>query len=126
MGIGRSIARRSSLSSGGYDSTPSYNTPLAGPNPDPFKFRITKIREFGTGNRKYSAAMITYEGCTNYEGKKVLVLRGSQDEIMELKSLDPHFAKNGRVIARFVPDETGWTYALKLAKDLDSGSVNSR
>jgi len=40
-------------------------------NPDPYKFKVLKEVRYS----KFSAVMVKYEGCTNYEGKKVIVLR---------------------------------------------------
>lgn len=65
--------------------------------------------------------MIIYPDCTNYEGKKVMIFRGSSDELKRRTIIDPHFFEdNTSTIARFEPTESGWLVALETAKIIDS------
>jgi hypothetical protein len=59
---------------------------------------------------------VQYSGCTNFEGVKVMVFRGTY---RKRNYLDPHFDETGQSpIARFRPDAEGWQMALDLAKSL--------
>lgn len=80
-------------------------------NPDPNKFKV--IREAKVNN--FFISEVYYPNCTNYEGRKILVTKKS---VIDKKYLDPHFTKDSDLIARFVPDEYGWKYAIALAKGM--------
>lgn len=56
---------------------------------------------------------IKYNNCTNYEGRKIILLRGYTVPSLG-ESLDPHFTENGRVIARFEPTFGGWDLAQRF------------
>ncbi len=81
------------------------------PNPDPHKFTIERVKRTGD----YMSLLVHYPGCTNYEGRKILVLAGiTEPQLRAMQVLDPHFLEDGPVIARFRPDEHGWELALRL------------
>jgi len=81
------------------------------PNPDPHTFTIERVKQTGD----YVSVLVHYPGCTNYEGRKILVLAGiTEPQLRAMRVLDPHFLENGPVIARFRPDELGWELALRL------------
>ncbi len=83
------------------------------PNPDPRKFNIEKIAQTGT----YICALVNYPGCTNYEGRKILVFENtSEQDLTEATTLDPHFIEGGNLKARLRPDDEGWEDALLLAR----------
>jgi hypothetical protein len=83
------------------------------PNPDPSKYTILTCYYFGT----FMLLYLSYEGCTNFEGKKILVFRNIT--LMDLETqgfIDPHFSDSKTVhhpIARFLPTEEG----LRMAKE---------
>ena len=81
-------------------------------NPNPKLFNI--IRQLHIGG--LSVLLVKYDGCTNYEGKKVLVIEGYEKS----KTLDPHFTEGekNKVIARFEPTESGWDNAIMFVKML--------
>jgi len=81
-------------------------------NPNPRKF---KILESGF-NERFTILKVKYEGCTNYEGVKILVYKGHiLKELTNAAELDPHFCENHlSPIARFAPTEEGLTLALNL------------
>jgi hypothetical protein len=57
---------------------------------------------------------VRYEGCTNFEGIKVMVFNG---EYKPTTYLDPHFKDYGcSPLARFRPDEDGWISACLMAE----------
>jgi hypothetical protein len=89
--------------------------PIA-PDPDPFRFSIDAIHSEGA----YTLLRMTYHGCTNYEGRKILLLRKTASEVMALKSLDPHFLDDGKngLIARFVPTNEGWEMGKKFLQSI--------
>lgn len=81
-------------------------------NPNPNLFEIIRGRLVG----HLLIAELKYSGCTNYEGRKILVFDGyTQKEFMSLWSVDPHFCEGSKLIARFAPTEKGWDHAYKFA-----------
>lgn len=78
-------------------------------NPDPERFVIDMTYEAGT----YLCAMVTYLNCTNYEGRKVLAFENMTHlQLHAANKIDPHFMEDGKVIARFRPDQYGWQDAI--------------
>lgn len=61
---------------------------------------------------------IQYSNCTNYEGRKILVLKVTMLELLQMKWIDPHFIENGPLLARFVPTEEGWSHANVYASQI--------
>lgn len=94
--------------------------PLRPPNPDPSQFVIERLEEVDT----HCLAMVRYLGCTNYEGRKVLVFRNANAyRVRSAKVLDPHFTDQASSwalvpVARFEPTETGWKLARVCAAAL--------
>lgn len=80
------------------------------PNPDPYNFRIIMEKLVG----EYLVAWILYPDATNYEGLKILLLKNTTT-LKNEKSVDPHFFEGGNLISRFVPDQEGWEFAIKVA-----------
>lgn len=85
----------------------------APPNPDPFNFSIVRATEDDYG---HTLVEVMYPDCTNYEGRKILLLEKTLNEINDLSSLDPHFMddKSNGLIARFEPTDRGWFLGLQL------------
>ncbi len=105
MGIG---PFRSHCFTSEYTSNPK--API--PNPDPNHWTLLEFFEY----KNAFVIKVKYHDCTNFEGVKVMVYKGSCTDLPMLpKLLDPHFAEFGfSPIARFRPDEEG----LELAKQL--------
>lgn len=85
------------------------------PAPNPARFIILKYFL----DSPYAALLVHYTGCTNYEGKKLLILEGVFDagQVRNMRMLDPHFTDERhaiRVIARLEPTAHG----MKLAEEL--------
>lgn len=81
-------------------------------NPNPAVFKILHAIQIG----KNIVAHINYPGCENYEGNKVLVFENmNMDDFIKLKTIDPHFYPNNKIIARFKPDNAGWNLACEIA-----------
>lgn len=83
--------------------------PKAPPNPNPERFRIIRGDQvFG-----HLVVEIEYAGCTNFEGRKVLVFADiTERELRREKIVDPHFSETGlSPVARFEPTERGWRLA---------------
>jgi hypothetical protein len=84
---------------------------VTAPNPDPENFRIERVLQTG----KLLGAMVLYPDCENFEGRKLMVFEGlDEEELRERTSLDPHFTEEGEIIARFKPDEQGWQDAVSF------------
>lgn len=88
------------------------------PNPNPGRFKILKEQVIG----KYLVLLVEYPGCTNYEGKKLLVYEGWKSSagllFHNLYRLDPHFADNvGAPIARFRPTEESLELIERMCRD---------
>jgi hypothetical protein len=86
-------------------------------NPNPNKFEILKHQTVG----RFTIVRIHYPDCHNFEGQKILVFEDiSISTIKKLKSIDPHFCNNKAhpsPIARFVPTDHGWRYAISFCKN---------
>jgi len=81
------------------------------PNPIPSKFKILEIEQVN----KFVIAKISYYGCSNFEGIKLIVFENSTiKEIESLDIIDPHFFESNKIIARFRPTEEGKKLSLKM------------
>ncbi len=91
------------------------------PNPNPSNFKIVDIVEANFGS-PVCVVWVKYPDCTNYDGRKVLVIEASKAEILAAKTLDPHFCENCKLapFARFEPTERGWSKALEVAAQLSA------
>lgn len=84
-------------------------------NPDPKKYNI--LEAYHTVD--CTVLKVKYDGCTNYEGIKILVFDTPIKELITLKELDPHFSKNKvSPVARFVPTDQGWNMAIECVNRL--------
>lgn len=100
MGIGRGSS--SSNTKTVYVDVPN---PL---NPNPLNYNVTDIEIVGG----FTIICVTYPNCTNYEGKKIIVFRGDHTiPLIKTKKLDPHFAKDSAIVARFEPTPAGLAMA---------------
>lgn len=80
------------------------------PSPNPNKWELIEGRQY----KNSYIIKIRYEGCTNFEGIKIMVYKGIYKH---KKHLDPHFEdSNNSPIARFKPTE--WELAVKFTKSL--------
>lgn len=81
--------------------------------PNPESFVIQELLQIG----KQLIVKINYPGCNNFEGNKILLFKGlDKDVFLNMKSIDPHFAKEGiSPFARFQPTQEGWEAAILLA-----------
>lgn len=90
------------------------------PNPVPENFTVERTQRAGS----YVCALVHYPDATNFEGRKVIVFRDTTEEdVTGADLLDPHFAEDGNIIARFRPDDEGWNDALAYA-DFKAGSAD--
>ncbi len=90
-------------------------------NPDPENFQI---KNTFIVKGKCQVFLVDYPDCTNYEGRKIIVVGDSEEGESymhgEIDFLDPHFCENAEfpVLARFEPTERGWNWAIKFALSL--------
>lgn len=82
-------------------------TPSAG-DPDPRRFSIVGTERIGD----LWLSTLHYDGCTNFEGRKVLLTTWDPRDRM---TIDPHFAAGSGILARFEPSPDGLTAARLLA-----------
>ena len=88
---------------------------------DPADFII--LDTYSAGDKL--AALLKYKGCSEFDGKKILVFRGVTKEWLYSQiSIDPHFieAANGLPLCRFAPTAEGW----ELAKTICNLSVKNK
>jgi len=98
-------------------SDETVNTQL--PNPDPYDFIIESITESPLKN--FCLVLAKYNGCTTFNGKKLMLLKGSRKEIEKLTKLDPHLLGKDRiVIARFEPNKLGIAIGKKILKTIET------
>ena len=88
----------------------NYNNEVANNAPDPKRFRVGWSEEY----EGCCLLGVTYPNCTNYDGKKVLLVKGKNTTRTEL---DPHFAEDGYVLARFAPTKAGIALGRVMAKN---------
>ena len=88
------------------------------PNPNPFLKSTIKFEFIGD----YSIMEVKYYGCTTFDGRKLLLIKGRK----HISHLDPHLLGGGHpVIARFEPNETGWMLARECATILSEESISN-
>lgn len=80
-----------------------------GTKPDPYKFKIVRLEVVGEN----TVIMANYDGCTTYDGNKLMVLKGIHKEF---ETLDPHFIEDHPVLARFPPTDEGWELARLVCR----------
>lgn len=91
----------------------STNRRAIAPNPDPSRWSLIDVKQF----RNAYVLVVEYAGCTNFEGRKVMVYEGKWD-VTKRGPLDPHFAEDGGPVARFRPTPRGMDMAIDLASKL--------
>lgn len=80
-------------------------------NPNPSKFKVLKEEHLERG----MILLVNYEGCTTFNGNKLLLLRCRID-LKYFAKLDPHLLGDGHIVcARFEPTEEGWNMARMAA-----------
>ena len=87
-------------------------------NPNPYEYTI--LSSYWDKENNNSILFVQYNGCTNFEGCKILVYKNkSVSFLLTRKKLDPHFAKTGLApFARFEPTQSGMEAAIKLLRVL--------
>ena len=108
---------------GGRISTSCFDEPsqvVVDKNPNPKRCTIIQVQKIND----FLLMMVNYPNCTNYEGNKILVFEGvEQDKVVcqkILHGIDPHFSDNKSFIspvARFEPSKRGWNMACQLAQN---------
>lgn len=87
-------------------------TNLEVPNPSPYAWELLDYRQY---NNAY-VLKVLYTGCTNFEGVKIMVFKGTYSH---KACLDPHFSEEVySPLARFIPTEEGWVLANTIASTL--------
>lgn len=87
----------------------SYLEPL---EPHPEVFKILDAKQ----GSKFLYLEVLYPHCTNFEGRKVLLMKDTTiADVCLTKVLDPHFYPENKIIARFRPDEEGKNLAMYIA-----------
>jgi hypothetical protein len=94
---------------------------VANPNasaPNPYVFVIEGMLEM----KAATLVMVRYPGCTNLEGRKLLLFLGRVgDQIRRATKLDPHFSEERlSPTARFRPDQNGLDLAIWMAESIES------
>lgn len=91
-------------------------TPIPG-DPDPERFTIVSTERIG----RLHLSVLRYEGCTNFEGRKVLLTEWSPQDRMVI---DPHFAQGSGILARFEPTGEGIAAGRLLAEALSGDGID--
>lgn len=85
-------------------------------NPDPSNFKIIKRHLIGNS----MVLFVNYPNCKNHEGNKIMVyLDVDFIDLINQRTLDPHFSDNKDLIApfaRFEPTDKGWDAACDFLK----------
>lgn len=86
------------------------NSNAVAPNPSMYKIVATECFQNST------LIVAKYTGCTNFEGKKIMVFRGN---FIPSGDLDPHFSnESDSPLARFKPTEEGLSLAREFAEKI--------
>jgi hypothetical protein len=90
---------------------------IPGSNPDPRNFKILRERVV----HSMLILEVEYPDAKNFEGRKIMIYTGfdSSKQLLEVTKgvLNPHFAERGvSLIARFRPDNSGWSTAVRFAR----------
>lgn len=108
----------------GTNSCSTYDIPQSNPNPKPDNFNINSTQTIG----RFLIVDITYNGCTNFEGRKILVYENVHYTTLKmLTNIDPHFSDNPNYIspvARFRPTNRGIAMALEFCKSMTFRDYN--
>jgi hypothetical protein len=109
------MGMRIGFSRSSYEGSHPIYPEYVAPNPDPSKYTILQNSKYGD----FLVIEIRYHGCTNFEGRKILVYyKTTVDDLIAQGSIDPHFCENEAFrspMARFVPTEAGWVMACMFA-----------
>lgn len=75
-------------------------------NPDPTQWKLVRYIE----QDDLLLLWVTYTNIKSdrFEKDKIMVVKASIADFLIDKTLDPHFAKDGKILARFRPNEEGW------------------
>lgn len=96
------------------------NEDAIAPNPSPDKWTLLDLFQYDGAH----VLVVQYEGCTNYEGKKVMVYSGRYHPVARL---DPHFNQWLKSpIARFPPTDRGIYMACALARSYPQYGMDLR
>lgn len=78
-------------------------------DPIPSRFKIVRLEQHG----RFVIGVINYPNCTTFNGSKILVWEDTTvDEVENMKSIDPHFLEDSKIVARFAPTLKGKQYAI--------------
>jgi hypothetical protein len=92
------------------------------PNPDPTNWIMNSKIQVG----EYLIVEMSYPDCTNYEGRKIMVFKCTEEDLKAQEVVDPHFGEGSLhyPIARFEPSITGWRDACNFAR-MKAGKINA-
>ncbi len=80
--------------------------------PDPARYTVVLVEHY----KNATLIVADYAGCTNYEGRKIMVYQGN---VIPSGTLDPHFSEHGIApVARFSPSEQGLRLARIVCNEL--------
>lgn len=100
------------------DATPFVSQPLPPLQPNPQYWKLIRAEESGT----YCILEVKYPDCTNYEGKKILVMENTKIvDLVNMRTLDPHFYASNKIVARFRPTDEGWKMAQTFVTSYRKG-----
>ncbi len=95
------------------------------PQPSPYNFKILESLQTGP----FLVVRVKYPNCATFEGHKILVYEGIDIEsLIKQNCIDPHFSESKKIkhpIARFEPNASGWSNAVKLTFMLNSEQLDS-
>ena len=91
-------------------------------NPDPYNWKLIRSKQVS----KYCVMDVLYPDCTNFEGRKILVLKNIThlESVKYQGNLDPHFTSANvkwKPIARFEPTKEGWKNAIIFCQAIQLG-----
>ena len=90
-----------------------YVTKPQPPNPNPKNFNILRLEQIGI----FVCSEILYPDCTSFEGKKIIVfVNTTENEVRKMNEIDPHFAWDSHVFARFHPN--AWNVAIDFCRSI--------
>lgn len=78
-------------------------------------FKIKRVIQF----KNNCLCWINYPNCKNFKGDKILLIENmTKLRLKKLKTLDPHFLENNKIIIRFRPTLKYWKLGIKILHTL--------
>lgn len=63
---------------------------------------------------QWTLLKLNYPNCKNYDGDKIILLKGFKLAELEADKFDPHFLQGNKIFGRFEPTLEGWQAGMEF------------